>query len=187
MGITGQGDDKRGSHEPDDRKSDGKQRQAAQSQGSKRRREGSSATRERNLEAARQLQINPRRTRRRLGNPSEAHERSRGRRSRTEETGESSSATQARSPTPQRWPRRPIPPDWRPPLAVGASLGENLSLFEEAERTVLQWEAILENARRTQPRADLSPFERKLEEVRREFEEMSETEENMVPLLVCVS
>ncbi|KAF7537994.1 hypothetical protein G7Z17_g12738 [Cylindrodendrum hubeiense] len=78
--------------------------------------------------------------------------------------------------------RRPIPPDWKPPLAVGASLGEGLSRLEEADRLVAQWEAILRNARETQPYADLSPFARQLEKVTRERDGMVECEENMVPV-----
>lgn len=96
----------------------------------------------------------------------------------------SSVARPSISPQPPSRPKRrrlQVPVDWTPPLAVGASLGENLSRIEEAERLVLQWEAIIDNARRTQPRADLSPFEQRLEEVRRDFEELEETEENLVP------
>ena len=83
-------------------------------------------------------------------------------------------------PAPKR-ARRPIPADWKPPLAVGASLGDNLSRLEKAERLVLQWEAILENARKTQPRADLSSFERQVEKVKRERDRLEETEENLTP------
>ncbi|RSL96886.1 hypothetical protein CEP52_011208 [Fusarium oligoseptatum] len=86
------------------------------------------------------------------------------------------------TPAPPRRTRRPIPPDWKPPLAVGASLGDNLSRIEEAERSVLQWEAILENARETQPLADLSSFEKQLEKVRAKFNEMENSEENSVPV-----
>ncbi|KAJ4310721.1 hypothetical protein N0V84_010832 [Fusarium piperis] len=88
----------------------------------------------------------------------------------------------ALTPTPPKRYRRPIPPDWKPPLAVGASLGDNLSRIEEAERSVLQWEAILENARETQPLADLSSFEKQLEKVRTKFNEMENSEENSVPV-----
>ncbi|KAK7427525.1 hypothetical protein QQZ08_005968 [Neonectria magnoliae] len=88
---------------------------------------------------------------------------------------------QGQSSTSSRHTRRPIPPDWEPPLAVGASLGEGLSYLEEADRLVVQWEAILKNARETQPNADLSPFERQLEKVTRERDEMEESEENTVP------
>lgn len=103
----------------------------------------------------------------------------------SESSSQSSSvARPSLSPQPPSRPKRrrlQVPADWRPPLAVGASLGENLSRIEEAERLVLQWEAIIENARRTQPRADLSPFEQRLEAVRRDLEELEETEENLVP------
>ncbi|KAM0430511.1 hypothetical protein ACHAPT_005860 [Fusarium lateritium] len=103
---------------------------------------------------------------------------------------ESPAETQARRvPTPAPLPlrrtrraRRPIPDDWEPPLAVGASLGDNLSRIEEAERSVLQWEAILENARDTQPFADLSSFEKQLEKARTKFIEMEVSEENSVPV-----
>ncbi|KAK7419165.1 hypothetical protein QQX98_003504 [Neonectria punicea] len=88
---------------------------------------------------------------------------------------------QGQSSTSSRHTRRPIPPDWEPPLAVGASLGEGLSYLEEADRLVVQWEAILKNARETQPNADLSPFERQLEKVTRVRDEMEESEENTVP------
>ncbi|CAM1509974.1 Fc.00g003090.m01.CDS01 [Cosmosporella sp. VM-42] len=91
------------------------------------------------------------------------------------------SPTEQPSPAPKRV-RRPIPPDWTPPLAVGASLGENLSRLEQAERLVLQWEAILENARKTQPSSDLSSFERRVEKVRRERDAIEETEENLIPV-----
>ncbi|KAM0269340.1 hypothetical protein ACHAPA_004272 [Fusarium lateritium] len=83
---------------------------------------------------------------------------------------------------PPRRSRRSIPPDWKPPLAIGDSLGNNLSRIEEAERSVLQWEAIIENSRKTQPLADLSGLERQLENVRRKFEEMEESDENMMPV-----
>jgi hypothetical protein len=86
--------------------------------------------------------------------------------------------------SPPRRTRRPIPPDWTPPLAVGAPLGEGLSRLEEADRRVLQWEAILANARETQPGADLEPFEQRLKDVRRERDEMEESEENTVPVYV---
>ncbi|KAH7153206.1 hypothetical protein EDB81DRAFT_931694 [Dactylonectria macrodidyma] len=86
---------------------------------------------------------------------------------------------QGEHPTPSR---RPIPPDWKPPLAVGASLGEGLSRLEEADRLVAQWEAILENSREMQPTADLSPFERQLEKVKRERDEMEVCEENLEPV-----
>ncbi|KAL2684802.1 hypothetical protein Neosp_005891 [[Neocosmospora] mangrovei] len=103
------------------------------------------------------------------------------------ERNESPAETQTRrapapAPTPPRRSRRPIPPSWKPPLAVGASLGDNLSRIEEAERSVLQWEAILENARQTQPLADLSGFEKQLEKARTKFNEMESSEENSVPV-----
>ncbi|KAF4448877.1 hypothetical protein F53441_7765 [Fusarium austroafricanum] len=78
--------------------------------------------------------------------------------------------------------RRPIPLGWKPPLAIGESLGDNLSRMEEAERSVLQWEAIIENARITQPLADISGLERQLETVKRKFEQMEETDENLIPV-----
>lgn len=112
--------------------------------------------------------------------------RGKRKRSGTPESSSQSSSVARPSPSPQP-PSRPkrrrlqVPADWTPPLAVGASLGENLSRIEEAERLVLQWEAIIDNARRTQPRADLSPFEQRLEEVRRDLEDLEETEENLVP------
>lgn len=83
---------------------------------------------------------------------------------------------------PPRRTRRVIPPDWKPPLAIGDSLGNNLSRIEEAERSVLQWEAIVEKTRKSQPLADLSGLERQLENVRRKFEEMEETDENTMPV-----
>ncbi|KAH8714330.1 hypothetical protein BGZ61DRAFT_587113 [Ilyonectria robusta] len=83
---------------------------------------------------------------------------------------------------PLRRTRRPIPSDWKPPLAVGASLGEGLSRLEQADRLVAQWEAILRNARETQTFADLSSFERQLEKVTRERDELDESEENLVPV-----
>lgn len=83
---------------------------------------------------------------------------------------------------PLRRTRRPIPPDWKPPLAVGASLGEGLSRLEQADRLVAQWEAILRNARETQTFADLSSFEQQLEKVTRERDELDESEENLVPV-----
>ncbi|KAF7548357.1 hypothetical protein G7046_g8706 [Stylonectria norvegica] len=95
------------------------------------------------------------------------------------ETMESSSTD--KSPAPKRI-RRLVPVDWEPPLAVGAHLGDNLSRLEEADRLVLQWEAILENSRKTQPSADLSSFERQLEKVTRERDQMEETEENIIPI-----
>ncbi|KAH7133235.1 hypothetical protein B0J13DRAFT_641803 [Dactylonectria estremocensis] len=78
--------------------------------------------------------------------------------------------------------RRPTSPDWKPPLAVGASLGEGLSRLEGADRLVAQWEAILENSRETQPNTDLSPFERQLDKVRRERDEMEVSDENTAPV-----
>lgn len=95
----------------------------------------------------------------------------------------SSSAAQpshSRPSTPKRH-KRPIPTDWTPPLAIGASLGPNLSRLEKAERLVLQWEAILENARQTQPGVDLSSLQTQLEKVTRERDEMEDTEENLIP------
>lgn len=78
--------------------------------------------------------------------------------------------------------RRPVPPDWEPPLMIGASLGTNLSRLENAERSVLQWEAIIANARRTQPRADLSGLEKQRDKARQEFEGMEESDENLIPV-----
>ncbi|KLO86750.1 uncharacterized protein LW93_11533 [Fusarium fujikuroi] len=78
--------------------------------------------------------------------------------------------------------RRPIPSDWKPPLAIGESLGDNLSRLEEAERSVLQWEAIVENARITQPLADLSGLEQQLQKARQIFSQMEDTDENLVPV-----
>ncbi|KAF5598500.1 hypothetical protein FPCIR_3063 [Fusarium pseudocircinatum] len=78
--------------------------------------------------------------------------------------------------------RRPIPPDWKPPLAIGESLGDNLSRLEEAERSVLQWEAIVENARITQPLADLSGLEQQLHKARQIFSQMEDTDENLMPV-----
>ncbi|KAF4343384.1 hypothetical protein FBEOM_2682 [Fusarium beomiforme] len=78
--------------------------------------------------------------------------------------------------------RRPIPPGWKPPLAIGESLGDNLSRLEEAERSVLQWEAIIENARITQPLADLSGLEEQLDKARQKFEQMEGTDENLIPV-----
>ncbi|KAJ9429443.1 hypothetical protein FOXG_11229 [Fusarium oxysporum f. sp. lycopersici 4287] len=78
--------------------------------------------------------------------------------------------------------RKPIPPDWRPPLAIGESLGDNLSRLEEAERSVLQWEAIVENARITQPLADLSGLEQQLHKARQRFSQMEDTDENLIPV-----
>lgn len=83
---------------------------------------------------------------------------------------------------PPRRTRRVIPPDWKPPLAIGDSLGNNLSRIEEAERSVLQWEAIIEKTRKSHPLADVSGLERQLENVRRKFEEMEETDENTMPV-----
>ncbi|KAF5003019.1 hypothetical protein FDECE_10420 [Fusarium decemcellulare] len=99
-------------------------------------------------------------------------------------TAQKDKHSEDREPTPSvtKRARRPIPPDWVPPLAVGASLGDNLSRLEEAERSVLQWEAILENARKKEPSADFSGFERRLDKVRREFQEMEESEENSIPV-----
>ncbi|KAF4973747.1 hypothetical protein FSARC_55 [Fusarium sarcochroum] len=93
-----------------------------------------------------------------------------------------STPSSATAPDPPRRVRRPIPPDWKPPLAIGESLGKNLSRLEKAERSVLQWEAIIENARVTQPLADLSGLERQLDKVKREFEEMEECDENLIPV-----
>jgi hypothetical protein len=78
--------------------------------------------------------------------------------------------------------RRPIPPDWKPPLAIGESLGDNLSRLEEAERSVLQWEAIVENSRITQPLADLSGLEQQLHKARQIFSQMEDTDENSMPV-----
>ncbi|KAH7179657.1 uncharacterized protein B0J16DRAFT_374666 [Fusarium flagelliforme] len=78
--------------------------------------------------------------------------------------------------------QRPVPPDWEPPLIIGASLGENLSRMEIAERSVLQWEAIIANTRRTQPRADLSGLEKERDKARQEFEQMEESDENLIPV-----
>jgi hypothetical protein len=78
--------------------------------------------------------------------------------------------------------RKPIPPDWRPPLAIGESLGDDLSRLEEAERSVLQWEAIVENARITQPLADLSGLEQQLHKARQRFSQMEDTDENLIPV-----
>ncbi|KAF4953828.1 hypothetical protein FGADI_5620 [Fusarium gaditjirri] len=78
--------------------------------------------------------------------------------------------------------RRPIPPDWKPPLAIGESLGDNLSRMEEAERSVLRWEAIVENARITQPLADLSGLEQQLHKARQRFSQMEDTDENLIPV-----
>ncbi|KAF5026577.1 hypothetical protein F66182_1366 [Fusarium sp. NRRL 66182] len=83
---------------------------------------------------------------------------------------------------PARRAQRPIPPGWKPPLAIGESLGDNLSRVEEAERLVLQWEAIVKNARIMQPRADLSGLERQLDKVTRRYKEMEECDENLIPV-----
>lgn len=84
------------------------------------------------------------------------------------------------APAPKR--TRPIPSDWEPPLAIGASLGTGLSRLEEADRRVAQWEAILKHARETQPGTNLSGLERRVEEVRRERDGLDETDENTVPV-----
>ncbi|KAM5342998.1 hypothetical protein ACJ41O_013964 [Fusarium nematophilum] len=99
-----------------------------------------------------------------------------------EKTATTATQMPAEPCTTAKRPRRPIPADWEPPLAIGASLGDNLSRIEEAERSVLQWEAILENARQTQPFADLSSFENQLEKVRQELREMDECGENSIPI-----
>ncbi|GKU00891.1 hypothetical protein FLAG1_01520 [Fusarium langsethiae] len=78
--------------------------------------------------------------------------------------------------------RRPVPPDWEPPLIIGASLGTNLSRLEHAERSVLQWEAIIANTRRTQPRADLSGLEEQRDKARQQFERMEKSDENLIPV-----
>ncbi|KAJ4261519.1 hypothetical protein NW762_006946 [Fusarium torreyae] len=100
----------------------------------------------------------------------------------TANSSEIFTSTSAATPEPQRRARRPIPPDWKPPLAIGESLGKNLSRLEKAERSVLQWEAIIENARVTQPLADLSGLERQLGKVKQKFEEMEECDENLIPV-----
>ncbi|RGP79824.1 hypothetical protein FLONG3_2004 [Fusarium longipes] len=78
--------------------------------------------------------------------------------------------------------RRLVPPDWEPPLVIGASLGTNLSRMEEAERSALQWEAVVANTRRIQPLADLSGLERQRDKARQKLEQMEESDENMVPV-----
>jgi hypothetical protein len=65
---------------------------------------------------------------------------------------------------------------------IGASLGTNLSRLENAERYVLQWEAIIANTRRKQPLADLSGLEEQRDKARQEFEQMEESDENLMPL-----
>ncbi|KAG8675611.1 hypothetical protein FPOAC2_01677 [Fusarium poae] len=77
--------------------------------------------------------------------------------------------------------RRPVPPDWEPPLVIGASLGTNLSRLENAERSLLQWEAIIANTREKQPLADLSGLENQRDKARREFEQMEESDDNLMP------
>ncbi|KAF4981216.1 hypothetical protein FZEAL_2946 [Fusarium zealandicum] len=96
-------------------------------------------------------------------------------------TSETANTQTTTEPSSKR-PRRPIPSDWKPPLAVGASLGDSLSRLEEAERSVVQWEAILDNSRKTEPFADLSSIEKQLEKVRRQFNEMEECDENTIPI-----
>ncbi|KAL4727371.1 hypothetical protein ACLX1H_006281 [Fusarium chlamydosporum] len=65
---------------------------------------------------------------------------------------------------------------------IGASLGTNLSRIEEAERSVMQWEAIIANIRRAQPQADLSGLENQRDKAREIFEQMEESDENLVPI-----
>lgn len=67
---------------------------------------------------------------------------------------------------------------------IGASLGTNLSRIEEAERSVMQWEAIIANIRRAQPQADLSGLENQRDKAREIFEQMEESDENLVPMYV---
>ncbi|KAF5665497.1 hypothetical protein FHETE_6609 [Fusarium heterosporum] len=95
---------------------------------------------------------------------------------------EPSAQTSSITVEPRRRVRRPVPADWEPPLAIGDSLGDNLSRLEEAERSVLQWEAIVENARKTQPLADLAGLERQLDKVRLQLGEMEDTDENLTPV-----
>jgi hypothetical protein len=54
--------------------------------------------------------------------------------------------------------------------------------MEKAERSVLQWEAIIANTRRKQPQADLSGLQRQRDRAKQEFERMEESDENLVPV-----
>lgn len=71
--------------------------------------------------------------------------------------------------------------DWEPSIVIGRSLGENLSRVETAWRTVRQWEALYEHTRRDTP-AGAGPILERLNEARRELDEVEMNEENTTPL-----
>lgn len=75
----------------------------------------------------------------------------------------------------------PEPDEWEPSIVIGRSLGANLSRAETAQRTVRQWEAVYEHVRQETPDAVGSILER-LEDARRELNEMDMTEENTHPM-----
>lgn len=80
--------------------------------------------------------------------------------------------------------RRPIilPDDgWTPTLAVGASLGNNLSRRQVAERKVQQWKYIYEWHRRNIPDA-LSVVQESVDRARRERDELEDNVENNTPM-----
>lgn len=70
---------------------------------------------------------------------------------------------------------------WRAPLAIGRSLGENLSRLQLAYRRVAQWEAILEHNKNCDPES-LQGIQDYLRRARKELWTLKVNEETTTPM-----
>jgi len=75
------------------------------------------------------------------------------------------------------------PGTWKPPIAIGDSLGENLSKIELADRKVEQWRAIADYHREHLPEA-LAKVQESLDAAIRERNKLADTAENRTPRYV---
>jgi len=71
--------------------------------------------------------------------------------------------------------------EWQPPLAIGASLGDNLSAIQWADRQVEQWRAILEYHREHLPDA-LPAVQVSLDEAMLERRRLTDVPANTTPV-----
>ena len=73
--------------------------------------------------------------------------------------------------------------EWRPPLAIGASLGDNLSAIQRADRQVQQWRAILAYHEEHLPDA-VAEVQASLDEAITERNQLADTAANTTPAYV---
>jgi hypothetical protein len=70
---------------------------------------------------------------------------------------------------------------WQPPIAIGASLGVNLSRLELAKREVAQMEAVLERTRKEFP-GGIDAIEKRIEELKTARDQIPQTTEFVTPV-----